>query len=672
MPSPPPSVSHRSPRLAPQKPLRHEKPPMVGNYYVHETIGQGSFGKVKRGTHKDTKQTVAIKILNRKKLQSANMDKKIRREIHILSLFRHPNICSLYEVIQTQGDIFLIMEHVNGGELYDYIVRKGKLDEKDARYVYQQIVCAIEYCHHFRVVHRDLKPENILLGPNLQVKLIDFGLSNLMRDGLFLATSCGSPNYAAPEVISGRLYCGPEVDVWSCGVVLYALLCGCLPFDEDTVPMLFKKIKEGKYEVPEHLSFGARALLSGLLAVNPLQRQTIPQIRDNEWFNIDLPPHLAYRESMYYEKDRILPEIVQRTALVLGISESDVINQIKMKDGNGYVSYTILTDVHRQTDITNRTLTPNADNENSNITEGNNNNTAIGGTPVLTACQRELNLGLVLSITPAMEYLLCQSNSTENKPFYNMATYAPCSVLHGCNWSDDSNRGRRGSGFTIARHSKSNSVPCHSYNHSERSVDTGIIRPISSYKHTHTGFCGSSPAATVFSTSAQDNHLIGSVALTNVMYSEAERKATLDANAGWRVGLMSDGGSQAIMEALYSILEYNDIEWKVIAPFHIAARRGRVKPIIASKGGNARDITTTSCGVALGGISTLYSDKTALRTQQCGVLLPENLVLMVYVFRLHDKHDRGFIVDFTVHRGHPILGMELAKVIMESLLDRLN
>ena len=170
---------------------------------------------------------------------------KLWREINILREFSHPHINRLYEVIDTPSDIFVVVEYVPGGELFDYIVSRGRLEEPEARLFFQQIISGVDYCHHNKVVHRDLKPENILLDDHHQLKIADFGLSNLLVDGCFLRTSCGSPNYAAPEVISGALYSGPEVDVWSCGVILYALLCGTLPFDDENIPSLFRKIKSG-------------------------------------------------------------------------------------------------------------------------------------------------------------------------------------------------------------------------------------------------------------------------------------------------------------------------------------------------------------------------------------------------------------------------------------------
>jgi len=216
----------------------------VCDYVLGKTLGVGNFGKVKVATHEPTGKKVAVKILNRQKLRALEMGKKVRREIEIMRLCNHAHIIRLYEVIDTQRDIFVILEYVSGGELFDYIVQHGKLQENEARRFFQQIVSGVGYLHQQRVIHRDLKPENLLLDENNNIRIADFGLSNIIHDGFFLKTSCGSPNYAAPEVISGNLYPGPEVDVWSCGVILYALLCGCLPFDDENIPNLFKKNKK--------------------------------------------------------------------------------------------------------------------------------------------------------------------------------------------------------------------------------------------------------------------------------------------------------------------------------------------------------------------------------------------------------------------------------------------
>ena len=185
----------------------------------------------------------------------------------------------------------MVLEYA-GSELFNYIVDHGKMQEDKARKFFQQIVCAVEYCHRHKIVHRDLKPENLLLDEQLHVKIADFGLSNIMTDGNFLKTSCGSPNYAAPEVISGKLYAGPEVDVWSCGVILYVLLVGRLPFDDEYIPALFKKIAQGNYHIPSYLSSGAIRLIKKMLQTSPVHRITVQEIRQDPWFVKDLPTYL--------------------------------------------------------------------------------------------------------------------------------------------------------------------------------------------------------------------------------------------------------------------------------------------------------------------------------------------------------------------------------------------
>lgn len=215
----------------------------------------------------------------------------MKREIQYLKLLRHPHIIKLYEVITTPSDIIMVIEYA-GGELFQYIVDRGRMSEDEARRFFQQIICAIEYCHRHKIVHRDLKPENLLLDEYLNVKIGDFGLSNIMTDGDFLKTSCGSPNYAAPEVISGKLYAGPEIDIWSCGVILYVMLCGRLPFDDEYIPTLFKKINGGIYSLPSYLSPESKHLLSSMLVVDPVKRITIAEIRQLPWFQKNLPTYL--------------------------------------------------------------------------------------------------------------------------------------------------------------------------------------------------------------------------------------------------------------------------------------------------------------------------------------------------------------------------------------------
>lgn len=283
-----------------------QAPVQIGQFILGKNLGIGAFGKVKLATHVVTGHKVAVKILNKAKIKQLGMEEKVQREINILHLCTHPHIIRLYEVIDTPTDIFLVNEYVSGGELFDYIVSKGRLSADEARNFFHQIISGVEYCHFQKIVHRDLKPENLLLDASDNIKIADFGLSNLMRDGDFLRTSCGSPNYAAPEVISGHLYAGPEVDVWSCGVILYALLCGSLPFDDESIPNLFKKIKSGMYSLPTHLSQLAKNLIPRMLEVDPMKRITIPEIRLHPWFQHKLPPYLRHPPELMEKQERVV------------------------------------------------------------------------------------------------------------------------------------------------------------------------------------------------------------------------------------------------------------------------------------------------------------------------------------------------------------------------------
>ncbi|GAA6013598.1 hypothetical protein JCM11491_002720 [Sporobolomyces phaffii] len=280
---------HRAPLPTPGK---KDKPPtIIGEYEIISTLGTGSFGKVKLARHVKTGLKVAMKFISKRKISTAEMSNRVHREIQYLSLLRHPHIIKLYDVISSPSDIVMVIEYLSG-ELFDYIVKRGKMPEDEARRFFQQIMSALDYCHSHNIVHRDLKPENLLLDENLNVKIADFGLSNIMRDGDFLKTSCGSPNYAAPEVISGKLYAGPEIDIWSCGVILFVMLCGRLPFDDDHIPLLFKKINGGIFSLPPFLSAEARSLLTKMLTVDSNKRIKLHEIRQLAWFQKDLPSYL--------------------------------------------------------------------------------------------------------------------------------------------------------------------------------------------------------------------------------------------------------------------------------------------------------------------------------------------------------------------------------------------
>ncbi|QSL67079.1 hypothetical protein MERGE_001466 [Pneumocystis wakefieldiae] len=306
--------------------------PRLGHYAILKTLGEGSFGKVKLAVHSITGHKVALKIISRKSLLNLDMSSRVDREISYLKLLRHPHIIKLYEVIATPTDIIMVIEYA-GGELFDYIVSRGKMSEDEARRFFQQIITAVEYCHRHKIVHRDLKPENLLLDDFLNVKIADFGLSNLMTDGNFLKTSCGSPNYAAPEVISGKLYAGPEVDVWSCGVILYVMLVGRLPFDDEFIPTLFKKINGGIYTIPSFLSSDAKELLSQMLVVDPIQRITLQEIRESKWFNLNLPDYLHPLDK-YEEKNEVDDKIVGKLGQAMGYNKDHVYEALARSDCN--------------------------------------------------------------------------------------------------------------------------------------------------------------------------------------------------------------------------------------------------------------------------------------------------------------------------------------------------
>ena len=317
----------------------------LANYRMSKTLGIGSFGKVKAAEHLLTGRRVAIKILNREKVRKMEMEEKVYREIKILRLFRHPHIIKLYDVIETPEDIYLVLEYLEGGELFDHIVEKGKLGEAEARKIFQQVVSGIEYCHRNMVTHRDLKPENLLLDSKFNIKVADFGLSNVMRDGHFLKTSCGSPNYAAPEVISGKLYAGPEVDIWSIGVILYALLCGSLPFDDENIPNLFKKIKNGVYHLPNYLSASAKDLISRMLIVDPLKRISMSELRQHPWLIEDMPRYLAVMRHDSVTGLRQVDEEALNQTVNLGFNRSVLRQNVtKRVVDPGTVAYYLLLD----------------------------------------------------------------------------------------------------------------------------------------------------------------------------------------------------------------------------------------------------------------------------------------------------------------------------------------
>ncbi|KAI6043960.1 kinase-like domain-containing protein [Pisolithus marmoratus] len=271
-----------------------EDPVYVGQWILGECVGRGASGRVRIAKHRQTGQLAAVKILPldahpgpKSEKQRLNVD----REIVVMKLMDHPNILRIYDVFQGEHELYLILEYVQGGELFDFLVNRGRLPLLEALAIFKQIVYGLNYAHTLSVVHRDLKPENILihsLNPPL-IKIADWGMAAFAPPPFHLKTSCGSPHYASPEIISGRKYAGGATDIWSCGVILFALLTGRLPFDDKDAHALLAKVRKGKYEVPDYVDPVAKDLLARMLVVDVRRRITIPQIMAHPWFNGSTP-----------------------------------------------------------------------------------------------------------------------------------------------------------------------------------------------------------------------------------------------------------------------------------------------------------------------------------------------------------------------------------------------
>ncbi|XP_078262645.1 MAP/microtubule affinity-regulating kinase 3a isoform X9 [Rhinoraja longicauda] len=261
-----------------------DEQPHIGNYRLLKTIGKGNFAKVKLARHILTGREVAIKIIDKTQLNPTSLQ-KLFREVRIMKCLNHPNIVKLFEVIETEKTLYLVMEYASGGEVFDYLVAHGRMKEKEARAKFRQIVSAVQYCHQKQIVHRDLKAENLLLDADMNIKIADFGFSNEFTIGNKLDTFCGSPPYAAPELFQGKKYDGPEVDVWSLGVILYTLVSGSLPFDGQNLKELRERVLRGKYRIPFYMSTDCENLLKRFLVLNPSKRGTLEQIMKDRWIN---------------------------------------------------------------------------------------------------------------------------------------------------------------------------------------------------------------------------------------------------------------------------------------------------------------------------------------------------------------------------------------------------
>lgn len=276
---------------------------MFGKYELGKLLGCGAFAKVYHARDVLNGRSVAVKVINKNKIMSSNLVSNIKREISIMRRLNHPHIVKLYEVLATKSKIYCVMEFVKGGELFAKIA-KGRFSEDLSRKYFQQLISAVGYCHSRGVFHRDLKPENLLLDENGNLKVSDFGLSavkdQIRTDGL-LHTLCGTPAYVAPEILSKKGYDGAKVDLWSCGVILFVLTAGYLPFNDPNLMSMYKKIYKGEFRCPKWMSSDLRRLLSRLLDTNPETRIIVDQIIHDPWFKKGGLKELRFYDSDYYD-----------------------------------------------------------------------------------------------------------------------------------------------------------------------------------------------------------------------------------------------------------------------------------------------------------------------------------------------------------------------------------
>ena len=317
----------------PHKPLNDEiniNKKSICDFSLEDQLGEGTFGYVRLGINKQTNEKVAIKILEKKKILEYEDKVRIEREIKILKSLRHPNIVHLYSVVQTKESLYIIMEYAKGIELFEYIGKKKRIEEKIACHIYQQIISGLEYLHKNNIVHRDIKPENLIIDRKTKdLKIVDFGLSNIFNTEKtkLLQSSCGSPSYAAPEMLQGKKYKPQLVDIWSSGIVLYAMICGYLPFEDDNNDLLYRKICIGKYTIPDFVSNDCKDLLRKILVTDPSKRITIKQIKNHPWFQLyNHNGKIIFYEGLFIDK-YIIPiddEIIEKMKNEMNLKEDNI------------------------------------------------------------------------------------------------------------------------------------------------------------------------------------------------------------------------------------------------------------------------------------------------------------------------------------------------------------
>ncbi|XP_059786328.1 serine/threonine-protein kinase SIK3 isoform X4 [Balaenoptera ricei] len=355
---PPAAPAAVPPAAGPPRPSapasRGPVPARIGYYEIDRTIGKGNFAVVKRATHLVTKAKVAIKIIDKTQLDEENL-KKIFREVQIMKMLCHPHIIRLYQVMETERMIYLVTEYASGGEIFDHLVAHGRMAEKEARRKFKQIVAAVYFCHCRNIVHRDLKAENLLLDANLNIKIADFGFSNLFTPGQLLKTWCGSPPYAAPELFEGKEYDGPKVDIWSLGVVLYVLVCGALPFDGSTLQNLRARVLSGKFRIPFFMSTECEHLIRHMLVLDPNKRLSMEQICKHKWMKLgDADPSFdrLIAECQQLKEERQMDPLNEDVLLAMedmGLDKERTLQSLRSDAYDHYSAiYSLLCDRHKR------------------------------------------------------------------------------------------------------------------------------------------------------------------------------------------------------------------------------------------------------------------------------------------------------------------------------------
>ncbi|WKY09389.1 hypothetical protein Q1695_002057 [Nippostrongylus brasiliensis] len=392
---------------------RQPDDPHVGKYKLLKTIGKGNFAKVKLAKHTITGQEVAIKIIDKTALNPSSLQ-KLFREVKIMKQLDHPNIVKLYQVMENEQTLYLVLEYASGGEVFDYLVAHGRMKEKEARVKFRQIVSAVQYLHSKNIIHRDLKAENLLLDADMNIKIADFGFSNQFTLGNKLDTFCGSPPYAAPELFQGKKYDGPEVDVWSLGVILYTLVSGSLPFDGQNLKELRERVLRGKYRIPFYMSTDCENLLKKFLVLNPARRGTLETIMKDRWMNIGYEDEGELKPYVEPPKDQIDEARIEKL-IQLGFNKGSILDALeKEKFEDIHATYLLLGERKCEMDAGDLALAQQAVTHSThNVSSGIACHGVANNTPVVVTTQ------------PLSKYTRTSSAQTSTQPAGSSVTTTP-------------------------------------------------------------------------------------------------------------------------------------------------------------------------------------------------------------------------------------------------------